>query len=163
MEIENEVGRVLTLLRNKIRERGFTQLEVQSRLKWGRSYISQLLTRQKSLRFEQVLLVLDVIGVEPAEFFSELYHLSMRSPAGPANLDQFPDPPASGSRPARAARGGEAPVTRGELEEVAVLARQNRAMVLGMIAALIEKGLLNREQVAEKARKASQDDEPLPF
>lgn len=70
---ERELDRVLTLLRNKIRERGFTQLEVQEALAWGRSYISQLLTKQKSLRVEQVLLILEVIGVEPGEFFGELY------------------------------------------------------------------------------------------
>ena len=74
MEAERELDRVLTLLRNKIRERGFTQLEVQEALSWGRSYISQLLTKQKSLRVEQVLLILEVIGVKPGEFFGELYH-----------------------------------------------------------------------------------------
>jgi transcriptional regulator with XRE-family HTH domain len=82
---ERELDRVLTLLRNKIRERGFTQLEVQEALSWGRSYISQLLTKQKSLRVEQVLLILEVIGVEPGEFFGELYRFpqteqAMRGP-----------------------------------------------------------------------------------
>lgn len=72
--VDKEVDQVLTLLRNKIRERGFTQLQVQEALSWGRSYISQLLTKQKSLRVEQVLLILDVIGIDPADFFSELYH-----------------------------------------------------------------------------------------
>lgn len=71
--LEREIDRVLTLLRNKIRERGFTQLEVQEALAWGRSYISQLLTKQKSLRVEQVLLILNVIGVDPGEFYAELY------------------------------------------------------------------------------------------
>ena len=82
--VENEIDQILTLLRNKIRERGFTQLEVQEALAWGRSYISQLLTKQKSLRVEQVLLILNVIGVDPAEFYAELYHLpsvdGLRSP-----------------------------------------------------------------------------------
>ena len=74
--VQSEIDRALTLLRNKIRERGFTQLEVQEALSWGRSYISQLLTKQKSLRVEQILLILNVIGVDPAEFYSELYHLN---------------------------------------------------------------------------------------
>ena len=43
------------------------------RARLGRSYISQLLTKQKSLRVEQVLLILNVIGVEPRRFFAELY------------------------------------------------------------------------------------------
>lgn len=73
INIEKEVDRILTLLRNKIRERDFTQLDVQGKLEWGRSYISQLLTKQKSLRVEQVLAILDVIGIDPSEFFAELY------------------------------------------------------------------------------------------
>ena len=72
-QVEAEVDRYLILLGNKIRQQGFTQLEVQESLGWGRSYISQLLTKQKSLRIEQVLLILNVIGTEPAEFFAELY------------------------------------------------------------------------------------------
>ncbi len=70
---QDEVDRMLIALRNKIRERGFTQLKVQADLNWGRSYISQLLTKQKSLRVEQVLQILDVIGIPPAAFFSELF------------------------------------------------------------------------------------------
>ena len=74
--VEPEVDRYLTLLRNKIRERGFTQLDVQQALGWGRSYISQLLTKQKALRVEQVLAILGVIRIEPLEFFQELYATS---------------------------------------------------------------------------------------
>ena len=72
-QVDKEVDRYLTLLGDKVRGRGFTQLEVQEALGWGRSYISQLVTKQKSLRLDQVLLILSVIGVEPAEFFAELY------------------------------------------------------------------------------------------
>ncbi len=71
--VEKNLDRILTAIRNRIRERGFTQLEVQEELKWGRSYISQLLTRQKALRVEQVLQILKVIGVEPAEFWGEVF------------------------------------------------------------------------------------------
>ncbi|MEM6455591.1 MAG: helix-turn-helix transcriptional regulator [Acidobacteriota bacterium] len=74
--MDKELERTLTLLRNKIRERGYTQLGVQESLGWGRSYISQLLTRQKSLRMEQILLILDAIDVAPADFFRELYQIS---------------------------------------------------------------------------------------
>ncbi len=73
MVLEGEIDRVLTLLRHRIRERGYTQLDVQKELGWGRSYISQLLTKQKALRVEQVLLILRVIGADPASFFGELY------------------------------------------------------------------------------------------
>ncbi|MDA8019161.1 MAG: helix-turn-helix domain-containing protein [Thermoanaerobaculia bacterium] len=76
--LDREIERVLSLLRNKIRERGFTQLQVQEQLHWGRSYISQLVTRQKALRLEQILCILDVIGVTPTEFFGELYGFDRR-------------------------------------------------------------------------------------
>ncbi len=74
-QVDREVDRYLALLRAKIREQGFTQLEVQQALGWGRSYISQILNRLKCLRYEQVLLILNVIGVDPAAFFAELYGL----------------------------------------------------------------------------------------
>ena len=88
---ERELDRYLTLLRNKIREKGFTQLEVQEALGWGRSYISQLLTKQKTLRIEQVLLILNVIGIEPGEFFGELYGADLRKapPMGTAAHREF--------------------------------------------------------------------------
>ena len=84
--VATEIDRYLTLLRNKIRQRGFTQLQVQEALGWGRSYISQLLTKQKALRIEQVLLILGVIDVEPIEFFGEMY--AMRAHCSPG----YPSP-----------------------------------------------------------------------
>jgi len=88
---QEEVDRMLLMLRNKIRERGYTQLKVQADLKWGRSYISQLLTKQKSLRVEQVLQILDVIGINPAEFFSELFKWGPDE-GGPARSSYANDP-----------------------------------------------------------------------
>ena len=71
--VEADVQRLLTLLRNKIRERGFTQMMIQDAMGWGRSYISQILTKQKNIRVEQTLAILDVIGVKPRDFFAELF------------------------------------------------------------------------------------------
>ena len=62
-DVEREVDRYLTLLRNTSRASGFTQLEVQEALGWGRSYFSQLLTKQKTLRIEQILMIINVINV----------------------------------------------------------------------------------------------------
>ena len=80
--IERDLDRILTALRRRIRERGFTQVEVQDRLGWGRSYISQLLTKQKALRIEQVVMILDAIGVRPEELWDEIYYL--RAPGTPS-------------------------------------------------------------------------------
>ena len=81
-EIENEVDRILKLLREKIRDQGFTQLRVQEALGWGRTYISQLFRKQKSLRFDQILQILHVIEIDPVEFFLEFYRLPTRDIEG---------------------------------------------------------------------------------
>ncbi len=78
--IEVQIDRILVLLRETIRRHGYTHLQVQAELGWGRSYISQLLIKQKSLRFEQLFQILDVVGVEPAAFFAELYGLALPTP-----------------------------------------------------------------------------------
>ncbi len=137
MIVDNEVDRYLTLLRNKIRERGFTQLQVQEALSWGRSYISQLLTKQKSLRVEQVLLILDVIGVDPADFFAELYY-----PGAPGAFG------ASSWQPAGFEPAGE-PLA-GNFEEM-------RALVRGLVWLLIDKELIDVDELTDNV-KAKKDD-----
>ncbi len=83
--IDRDLDRILTHLRRLIRERGFTQMEVQDTLGWGRSYLSQLLTQQKSLRVDQVLLILKAIDADPGAFFGEIYQLGGDRP--PAEVD----------------------------------------------------------------------------
>ncbi len=121
LNIDRELDRYLTLLRNKIRERSFTQLEVQESLGWGRSYISQIVTKQKSLRVEQVLLILDVIGIEPAEFFGELYDAFPRFSQQPISDTELP---------------------REQLEQLSKLVR-------GLTDLLREKGLITRSGLSE--------------
>lgn len=72
--IDDNVDEVLSLLRNVMHRRGWTQAQVQSQLGWGRSYISQLFNRQKRLKMLDVLEILHVIGIEPGWFFSRIYH-----------------------------------------------------------------------------------------
>lgn len=71
--VKRDLNRILNVLRYFIEQRGYTQLEVQETLGWGRSYISQLLKQHKALRFDQILLVLNVINVDPGEFWAEVY------------------------------------------------------------------------------------------
>ncbi len=65
-----ELAKVLT---DKITKQDFTQEQVQRKLGWGRTYISQLRTGQKSLRVNQILKILLVIGIEPREFCAEIF------------------------------------------------------------------------------------------
>ena len=73
INVDPEVEGILMLLRLKIKNRGFTQVEIQEALNWKGSYVSQLLSRNKSLRVEQVLQIVAVIGVEPFGFFCNVF------------------------------------------------------------------------------------------
>ena len=72
-DISPQIDTILRALQEKIQHQGFTQKEVQEALGWGRTYISQLVRGQKSLRIEQIILILRVIKVRPADFFAEIY------------------------------------------------------------------------------------------
>lgn len=54
-------------------EKHQTQLQVQEKLGWSRTYISQLLNRNKKLRFDQVLGILSALEIEPPRFFAEVF------------------------------------------------------------------------------------------
>ena len=132
-QAEREVDRVLTLLRNKIREQGFTQLEVQEALGWGRSYISQLLTKQKALRVEQVLLILNVLDVDPREFFQELYAAAL-FPARSTSVEDTRE----GAR------------IRRELEDL-------RSLVHGLTDLLLGAGVIGAEDLSSAVETASRE------
>lgn len=140
--VEKEIDRILTLLRNKIRERGFTQLQVQAELDWGRSYISQLLTKQKSLRVEQVLLILDVIGIEPAEFYSELY----RFPAADRIDDTYAAMP--GRAPYNVSSISQSEAAPPWAEDLRSEMRQSRQRLEGLVQLLVDKEVIDREELA---------------
>ncbi len=137
-QVEAEVDRYLTLLGNKIRGQGFTQVEVQEALGWGRSYISQLVTKAKSLRVEQVLLILNIIRVDPAEFFAELY-----------------GPPGA---PYAAARPGPAPTYPGDAEVQGRELRAMQAQLQAMVGLLLEKKVITSRDL--RAAGAAADREP---
>ena len=137
-QVEAEVDRYLTLLGNKIRGRGFTQVEIQDALGWGRSYISQLVTKAKALRVEQVLLILNIIGVDPAEFFAELYG-HPEAPHAAASPDQAPTYP------------GHAEAQQREL-------RGLQAQLQAMVGHLLEKKLITSRDL--RAAVAAADREP---
>ena len=141
--VENEIEQILTLLRNKIRERGFTQLEVQEALAWGRSYISQLLTKQKSLRVEQVLLILNVIGVDPAEFYAELYHLPSMD-----RLHSAEDYASAGYKPSPHSASTVAEVTGGGPPgDSSRSFRELRSLLRGLVRLLVDKNLINVDEL----------------
>ena len=134
---ERELDRCLTLLRNRIRQKGFTQLEVQKALGWGRSYISQLLTKQKELRYKQILLMLDVIGVSPEEFFAELFPaLKLAAPTGAPTRRQV-------RLPAQ-------PVPESPAEEI----RRLNGQLRGLLGILQQKGYVTTAELVDSVQRA---------
>lgn len=137
--VEREIDRVLSLLRNKMRERGYTQLEVQKCLNWGRSYISQILTKQKALRLEQVLLILGVIGVDPGEFFEELYTSASAGRGG------WRDPAGAGSSG-----------ISGALPDLSRSVTDLRSLVRGLVALLVDREVIGVEDLSVAVHATSQ-------
>ncbi len=134
---EREVDRYLALLRNKMRQRGFTQLEVQEVLGWGRSYISQLMTKQKSLRLDQVLMILKVINVQPGDFFTELYARSVqRQSQRWQTSNQSLDP---------------------DLEITGQHFRRLEALLKGVANALLRKGVITDSGLSAAVKNAERD------
>lgn len=91
LNVDAEVDSVLNFLRQKMKERGFSQVKVQSTLGWKGSYISQLFNRTKALRVEQILMILDVIGIEPLDFYSEYYLVYKRQGHLSSSADKAAD------------------------------------------------------------------------
>ncbi|MEE8526618.1 MAG: helix-turn-helix transcriptional regulator [Thermoanaerobaculia bacterium] len=138
--IERDIERVLTLLRNKIRERSLTQLQVQDALGWGRSYISQLLTKQKSLRVEQVLKILQVIKVSPTEFFGELFY------------HQQPFPPAAAAAAKEVGSGAAGPSSIGGTidpggSDLGSSYRELSTLLRGLLRVLVERKIIKPEDL----------------
>jgi transcriptional regulator with XRE-family HTH domain len=154
-QIEKEVERVLTLLRNKIREKGFTQLEVQDQLSWGRSYISQLLTKQKSLRVEQVLMILETIKVDPKDFYAELYQFP-RPEYRLRGVDDYVETTFGETLllgPGQLGESGES------YSEFYRNYRQLRAMVRGLVQLMVDKDIVSLEEIIAAAKAADPDPE----
>ncbi len=136
--VDRDLGRILAALRNRIRERGFTQLEVQETLGWGRSYISQLMNQQKSLRIEQVLMILEAINVKPADFWSEIFHFGELSPSRPEK------------RPRRAA---PAPWDAPDETSLPAEMRRTKMLLEGIVTVLMDKNLITPDDLGAAADK----------
>ena len=129
IDAQKEAERMLETLRRLIRERGFTQLKIQLVLGWVRIYISHLLTKQKTLRVEPLLQIVDAIGMQPAEFFAEHFKA-----------------PAAEAAPAPAA----APVVSGAEIELEIRRKLDHLQsgLTGLVRVLVERRLIGAGESA---------------
>src|SRR5947199_10833567 len=73
---EVEVRRVAEALREAIRRGKSAQRQVERALGQGKGYLSQLFGGNVDLKVKHVFAILAVLGVEPDEFFLDLYDRS---------------------------------------------------------------------------------------
>ena len=70
VDVERELDRFLEALRGLIEARGLSQAAIAAQLGWRRRHVRQLLNRRRPLEYHDLVAILDVIGVEPRDFFA---------------------------------------------------------------------------------------------
>jgi transcriptional regulator with XRE-family HTH domain len=71
-----ETRRQIRVLRELIREKEITQVELNDRLEWNRSKVSLLLNEKTRMTQIDLFLILEALGVPPAEFYARVYAAS---------------------------------------------------------------------------------------
>lgn len=82
MDARDETRRLLARLKAWIAFSGETQQRIERRAGLSRGYLSQLLSGHVDVKYRQLLAVLAAMGLDPADFFGEV----------------FPRPPSRGQR-----------------------------------------------------------------
>lgn len=136
--VEKDLDRILAHLRAVIEDYGFTQIELQNALGWGPGYISQLLTQQKGLRFDHILMILNVVGVAPGAFFARIYRSS--GPGGSRRRSTLAPPSTSAAR--------SAPPLHAE-------ARRLKHRLDQLVSLLKQRGIVDDVELAEAVERSS--------
>ncbi len=145
-KVDRDIDRIVSHLRDVIRISGYTQREIQDVFGWGRSYISQLLTQQKNLRFEQIQMILNVINVKPEDFWGEIYRFKERyRPGRPGGLGR-PGRPRASSLPG----GRERSALHSDL-------RGSRLLLDALVAVLMQKQLVTSHELENATRRFRSD------
>lgn len=73
MDSRDLTRRILERVRLRLHRGHLTQREVEKRVGFSRGYLSQLLAGSVEIKLWQLLAVLYVLDLEPADFFAELF------------------------------------------------------------------------------------------
>jgi transcriptional regulator with XRE-family HTH domain len=145
-ETRPDVDQLAHHLRLWIQARRVTLQAVEKELGMGVGYLGQLLRGNLDLKVKHVLAVLEVIGVEPAEFFSSLY-----PPQAPRGNIPWPPRPDLGGPPER--RTGEVmpELSDAELDQMMRLALRR----MGVTAKLLREAEEPRSRRKKEKGRAS--------
>ena len=138
--VRSEIERALQLLRFCMHQKGFTQLQIQDVLGWGRTYISQLIRQQKSLRLDQILQILQVIDIPPVDFFAQLYGVSEQWNAGRGQRGMTVKP----TKPTKPTKTTKPTKSEHELEDDV---HQMLVLLGALINTLETKGWVSRQEL----------------
>jgi transcriptional regulator with XRE-family HTH domain len=98
MSSEDDVQRVLSLLKRAIRSSGSSQKEVDRKIGVQPGYLSQVMIGRLDLKLKHLLRALEAIEVDPAGFFSLAFPVERGEATGGDLLRLLPAP---GSEPRR--------------------------------------------------------------
>lgn len=79
MDSDREITRILEEIRLRIEGSELSLRKVEAGAGFSRGYLSQLLARNLDLKVRHLLAILDVLGIQPAEFFASLYPVPPRA------------------------------------------------------------------------------------
>jgi transcriptional regulator with XRE-family HTH domain len=118
MAAEDDVQRVLSLLKRAIRSSGSSQKEVDRKIGVQPGYLSQVMIGRLDLKLKHLLRALDAIEVEPAGFFGLAFPAERGGEVGGGDLlSLLPAAPAEERRSARSGGGAE-PIADADLERL---------------------------------------------
>lgn len=116
MSSEDDVQRVLSLLKRAIRSSGSSQKEVDRKIGVQPGYLSQVMIGRLDLKLKHLLRALEAIEVDPGGFFGLAFPVERGDATGGDLLRLLPDP---GAEPRRAApSGGTGSIADQELERL---------------------------------------------
>ncbi len=72
-KVTRQLERCNEQLRDEIRARGCTQVELSVKLGKNKTYVSQVLTYDRRLRVDVLLEILKVLDVDPGKFFANAF------------------------------------------------------------------------------------------
>lgn len=115
MLAEDDVQRVLSLLKRAIRSSGMSQKEVDRKIGVQPGYLSQVMIGRLDLKVKHLLRALEAIDVDPAGFFNLAFPDNRAAARGGDLLSLLPsNVTAAGERPQR----GSQPVSDSELQRL---------------------------------------------
>ena len=71
--IEDDIRRCAKMLESVVRMDGLSARQLEEKLNYGAGTVNRLFSGKIELKLRHILLILDVIGIPPSQFFREVF------------------------------------------------------------------------------------------